>query len=498
MCVVELDNRGCDMTLLFWLRQARVLAANEFGRDLLGMLRDIGVKVEWFGEQEFYQPFFQELRTETNRRGVKPVNPGNFVVDCGIGGKERALSAWRERSWPRPHQTYCFQTRGDGWSMFFVFQCWQDGVMKAMEILENRGYELAGRFHHVGQVYEHCWGDTRVSRLLIDWEVETPWLGGKRTTVQVRETAREFPLWFVGELRRIGALDEKSAVKCVVKDKTRAIAGGDKVSFHFIFGIAGFPKGSHSTACFRVLGQHLDWMKAAHERKSFAEASDTRLSHPVIGVDWRTITGSHGFSTPLSRKKDDDPVPIVAERQTLTRVATSEALSPSPLGAMYLASYTTPWADCVGYCPSFADAGQARGLGVFGLPRGVEPLLNTVWQEKMGRGGPPRAGKLPSTPGQRTILPPWAESAFKGRSQQNTSLPCLQVLSGVIPCYPRDIPCYPVLSRVIPVTSRVIRCYPRVTPCCIVLYRVVSCDTPIVTWCVNRLGGTCISPWSST
>jgi hypothetical protein len=360
MCVVELDNRGCDMTLLFWLRQARVLAANEFGRDLLGMLRDIGAKVEWFGEQEFYQPFFQELRTETNRRGVKPVNPGNFVVDAGIGGKERALSAWRERSWPRPHQTYCFQTRGDGWSMFFVFQCWQDGVMKAMEILENRGYELAGRFHHVGQVYEHCWGDTRVSRLLIDWEVETPWLGGKRTTAQVRETAREFPLWFVGELRRIGALDEKSAVKCVVKDKTRAIAGGDKVSFHFIFGIAGFPKGSHSTACFRVLGPHLDWMKAAHERKSFAEASDTRLAHPVIGADWRTITGSHGFSTPLSRKKESDPVPIVAERQTLTRGVKSEALSPSPLGGMYLASYTTPWADCVGYCPSFADAGQAR------------------------------------------------------------------------------------------------------------------------------------------
>ena len=38
----------------------------------------------------------------------------------------------------------------------------------------------------VQQIYEHCWGDGRVSRLIIDWEAETPWFGERRTREQVR------------------------------------------------------------------------------------------------------------------------------------------------------------------------------------------------------------------------------------------------------------------------------------------------------------------------
>ena len=152
MCITELDNRGCDFTLLFWLRHGNLLGKSEFGRDLLGALGDLGVRVDWLADPDFYREFFQQLRVEFNRRGIKTVQRDNFVMDMGMGGKERALEASRGKRWPRPHQTYVFQTRGEGISMFFVYQCWQDGVKMAQQILERRGYELeGGRMNHVGQ-----------------------------------------------------------------------------------------------------------------------------------------------------------------------------------------------------------------------------------------------------------------------------------------------------------------------------------------------------------
>ena len=41
----------------------------------------------------------------------------------------------------------------------------------------------------VQQIYEHCWGEGRVSRLIIDWEAETPWFGERRTRDQVMRRA---------------------------------------------------------------------------------------------------------------------------------------------------------------------------------------------------------------------------------------------------------------------------------------------------------------------
>lgn len=100
----------------------------------------------------------------------------------------------------------------------------------------------SGQRIKVEQIYEHCWGETRVSRLLIDWEVETPWLSGRRTVEEMQRTGAAFPVWFVRQLDRVGVLDPTETVRCTVKDKSRAIDGGHKVSFHFIFNIAGCPK----------------------------------------------------------------------------------------------------------------------------------------------------------------------------------------------------------------------------------------------------------------
>jgi hypothetical protein len=356
MCAVQLENLGCDFTLLFWLKHANLLPASEFGRDLLSTLGEIGVDVNWLADPVFYREFFQQLRLLFNEKGLNPVQKDNFCMDMGIGGKERVLEASKGKRWPRPHQTYIFQTRGDGISMFFVYQCWQDGLRMVRKILKARGYLLeSGKLNQVAQVYEHCWGDTRLTRMLIDWEVESPWMDGQRTVKEVKETAEAFPSWFVGQLRRVGALDPLQDVRCVVKDKTRRIEGGEKVSFHFILGIAGFPKGAHKMACLRVISGYLPWMKVAHEVKSFKDIDAKDLALPVVGVDWRTVGGSHGFSTPLSKKKDGDPDPIVSHALTLGKKAEREEFSfgSSSLVALYQASYTTPSPDTVGYCPEF-------------------------------------------------------------------------------------------------------------------------------------------------
>ena len=99
-----------------------------------------------------------------------------------------------------------------------------------------------GKDIHVGAVYEHSWGDTRLNRLLIDFEVESPWLSGRRTVDEMKRTAEAFPVWFVRQLERTGSLDSEATVRVTIKDKSRAIEGGQKISYHFIFNIGGNPR----------------------------------------------------------------------------------------------------------------------------------------------------------------------------------------------------------------------------------------------------------------
>ena len=239
-----LKSRGCDFTLLFWLRNPDLLEASFFGRDLLGFMRDLDVSVDRLNSGSFRDGFFQRLRKEFNACGIHPVAPQNFVVDRGAGGKERAIQKAAQEHWPRPYQTFCFQTRGSSNSAFFVFQCWQDGLRKILALLECgecTAFEEEPAFD-VQQIYEHCWGVGRASRLLIDWEVETPMLGGRRTAAEARAAAEAFPTWFVQRLVKVGMLDRSERVRCTVKDKSRPISGGEKISMHFTFNLAGHPK----------------------------------------------------------------------------------------------------------------------------------------------------------------------------------------------------------------------------------------------------------------
>lgn len=388
-CIHELRKRGCDFSLLFWLRNHECLPGTDIGIELNKFLGDLAIPVKLFACSKFRDSFFTHLREEFNANGLKKVSPENYVVACGEGGKARAIQAAANAKWPRPNQTFCFQTRGLN-SAFFIFQCWQDGIRKILELFENPQYtDPRGDRVRVEQIYEHSWGDTRLSRLLIDWEIESPWAMGRRTPEQLRATAEKFPVWFVQQLVKHEALPPEARVHCTVKDKSREIERGTKVSFHFAFNITGCPKGSHSAACSRVLAPFLAKLKEIAKHKNLDRLSDTEIDMPWIGTDWRTVSGSHGFSVPFSRKKPGDPYPSVPHKLVIRRDqdgkwgADSKEFkwkdmehSISALGEerclkiFYHASYTPPAGDCVSYQRICSVPFSAE---VSVLPRGIEP-----------------------------------------------------------------------------------------------------------------------------
>ncbi len=369
LCIEELRKRGCDFSLLFWLRNQESLPGTEIGRELITFLQDVSVPVDRFTHSDFRDAFFSHLRAEFNANGLRKVAPENFVETSGEGGKALALQLAARANWPRPNQTFCFQTRGKN-SAFFIFQCWQDGVRKILELFKTPWYHSpSGARVKVEQIYEHAWGDTRLSRLQIDWEIESPWASNRRTPEQLRATAEKFPVWFVKQLVNHNALDQNARVHCTVKDKTREIERGTKVSFHFAFSITGCLKGSHKTACTRVLAPIMPQLKSIAEKKSLDRLSDKEIDEPYIGIDWRTVSGSHGFSVPFSRKKPEDPYPSVPHKLVIYRDEREDkwradrqdfswkdmehsfaALGETKcLQIFYHASFTPPAADSVSY-----------------------------------------------------------------------------------------------------------------------------------------------------
>ena len=127
-------------------------------------------------------------------------------------------------------------------------------------------------------------------------------------------------------------------------------------------------QGAHHTACSLVIKPVLAKLKEIADIKSLDKLSDKQIDQPWIGVDWRTVSGSHGFSVPFSRKKQEDPYPSVPYKLIIYRKADSAwvadrqefswkdtehsfaALGETKcLQIFYHASYTPPAADCVTY-----------------------------------------------------------------------------------------------------------------------------------------------------
>jgi len=105
------------------------------------------------------------------------------------------------------------QTCGGRGDLFFIFQCWQDGLRMMLECLKNRSYDFYGRKSASLPDLRALLGERRVSRLLVDWEALSSWFGDSRTPEQIRESGMNFPSWFVQKLVKHGAIEANSTVK---------------------------------------------------------------------------------------------------------------------------------------------------------------------------------------------------------------------------------------------------------------------------------------------
>ena len=148
-----------------------------------------------------------------------------------------------------PVQPFCFQTRGIGPSEFVITKTFQDGLIMLRDIYMRTRSET--RFEFV-QLLEHSWGNERVCRLLIDWEMEESKFGSKFSVDEVKEMAANFPRWFASRLREMRAVNTRSEIKIIMKNKSRTTDSGYKVSYHFVVNVVGVPAGSHKQVCQRI------------------------------------------------------------------------------------------------------------------------------------------------------------------------------------------------------------------------------------------------------
>lgn len=130
---------------------------------------------------------------------------------------------------------------------------------------------------------------------------------------------------------------------------------------------------------------------------SSLDADDVRNRLPVWGVDIGTLHGSQGFATLVSRKKVGDPLPLLERCMCFSddgarstnyswgsqRTASTEALFESDqraaLAAMYVSSYTPPYADSIDYAPSFLRV----SLYIW-FPGGLEPHSKPPGRKRLG------------------------------------------------------------------------------------------------------------------
>lgn len=310
----ELDKRGCDFTLLFWLRRPSAIRGSELGRQLSNFLLSFDMNLGQFEPSRqnvaFLRAFFGALKERFEERGVCAVNPRNFLIGMNRGGKKDVLERYAKVKWPQPRQPYCMQTMGGGDVLFIICQTWQDGLCLQREILRMRGYTHQSKFIPVEQVLEHQWGESPVVRLMIDWEIMASSYEGRVSIEEIQKVPDSFPEWFVGRLRSLGAISSKTRVECVVKNKTRWKGLDLKLSRHFTFNICGVTMSSHYHVLQAVLVPWEEKIKQLHKDKNMSSISQQDLLHPVWGWDNRLLRGQNGIGTLYCRKADDPGAPF--------------------------------------------------------------------------------------------------------------------------------------------------------------------------------------------
>jgi len=247
-----LIKRGCDFTLLFWLRH--VLPSSELGTDMISFLAEFRLNLSHFQPNSTNAPFIKDFFTTVRKRfiehGIQPICPRNFIVDKNKGGKQAVLDKYQTVDWPRPRSCYCMQTMGGGDVLFVIYQTWQDALIFQRDVLMFNSYVLHRQPVPIHQVYEHQWGEGKPVRLMIDWEILESCYEDRLSHEEIKQIPDQFPEWLVNRLRETRCIDPNVQVECVIKDKTRQKGGDWKFSRHFIFNLCGVTMQGHYQVMF--------------------------------------------------------------------------------------------------------------------------------------------------------------------------------------------------------------------------------------------------------
>lgn len=374
LLITDLETRGCDYTLLLWLRQPQLLLEDSnFAKQMRRYLQEHSLTLGNFvvSDQtyDFVYDFFETVVDHFNHTGIKKINPCNYIQEINKKGKERLLDRFNKGlPWPQPFQPYTFQTMGNG-VLFCMYQTWQDAIIAQTTLLEKRVHLVEGCVIDVGQVYEHQWLTSQsFVRLIVDWEIMMKYYTGRMTVEQVEGIANAFPAWFINRMMQKQLIPSTAEVDCIVKCKSRDVKGDYKVSKHFVFGIAGSTLlQQHYNAQVIVFEEYADKIRQTHKDKSLLHISDDELQIPVWGVDMQLLKGQNGISTLFGIKKGDktdSSFPRVVKRLVISangcksktyKESKIDRYDIKTLGltkshlCMYRCSYTTPYTHTITY-----------------------------------------------------------------------------------------------------------------------------------------------------
>jgi len=316
-CIEELGRRGCDYTLLLYLKHWDYLRQCEGLRPLLTFIQRLDITQGEASSREFHKRVCEEF----GRRGVAPVAPGRFTYSRTKAG------AWQKAEqarWPQPMVMVQFQMRP---GPFFVFFSWQDALIFVRELGTTRSFRVEpvapdpsiqhqivdyteARRERLDLLYENQ--TVNPTRLYLDCDAKEAEFG--LPVPVLRQLIEKVPLYFYEELLRLKAIRPTDTVQFYLKDKTRE----HKASMHVCTNILGVSTDDLRRVLTAIFVDPLGEERAVHKRtKTWLHLDRTRFPLGAL-VDVAPFHGRHQLSTLYVEKQGSTQYPRFVRIVTVT------------------------------------------------------------------------------------------------------------------------------------------------------------------------------------
>lgn len=317
-CIEELGRRGCDYTLLLYLRHWDFVKRCEGLRPLLTFVERLEIPRGEASSRDFHQRVCEEF----GRRGVAPVAPERFTYSRTKAG------AWQkaeQAGWPQPRAMVQFQMRP---GPFFVFFSWQDALIFVRRLGEERSFRVQpvvpdpsipgqvvdyteARREPLDLLYENQ--SAYPTRLYLDCDAKEAEFG--LPVPVLRQLIEQVPLYLYKELVRIKAIQPSDTVQFFLKDKTRE----HKASMHICTNILGVSTEDFKRVLTAIFVEPLAEVRAVQKRtKTWLHLDKKRFPLGAL-VDPAPFHGRHQLSTLYVEKKGSTQYPRFVKIVTISK-----------------------------------------------------------------------------------------------------------------------------------------------------------------------------------